>query len=46
MEDEIDGLAKFAYFEPGGAGCVVEVLQLFLSMPVFLAKHAIRYPPA
>jgi hypothetical protein len=36
MEGEIEALDKVAYFQPPGAGCVVEALQLFPTLPLFL----------
>ncbi len=43
MEGEIAGLGKFAYFDAPDLHCTVEVLQLSLTWPLFLARHATPY---
>ena len=43
LEGRIRGLGKFCYFEAPHLPCILEVLQLSFSFPVFLAKHAKRY---
>lgn len=43
FEGEIAGLGKFTYFDAPGMHCVVEVLQLVSSFPLFLIEHATPY---
>jgi hypothetical protein len=43
LEGQIRGLGKFAYFEAPDMHCIVEPLQLSLSLPVFLAENAKWY---
>jgi len=43
LEGSIRGLGKFAYFEAVDLHCVVELLQLSLSLPLFLAGNAKWY---
>jgi hypothetical protein len=43
LEGRIRGLGKFAYFEAPGMHCVLELLQLSLSFPLFLARNASWY---
>jgi catechol 2,3-dioxygenase-like lactoylglutathione lyase family enzyme len=44
LEGQIHGLGKFAYFEAPDMHCVLELLQLSLSFPVFLLQEATVYP--
>ena len=44
LEGKIRGLGKFAYLEAPDMHCILEPLQLSLSLPLFLAKNAMRYP--
>lgn len=43
LEGRIHGLGKFAYFEAPDMHCILEILQLSLSLPVFLIKNAKLY---
>jgi hypothetical protein len=43
LEGRIRGLGEFAYFEAPDLHCIVELLQLSLSFPLFLAKNAKPY---
>jgi hypothetical protein len=43
LEGHIRGLGEFAYFEAPDLHCIVELLQLSLSFPLFLAKNAKPY---
>jgi catechol 2,3-dioxygenase-like lactoylglutathione lyase family enzyme len=43
LEGRIHGLGEFAYFEAPDLHCVFELLQLSLSLPLFLAGHAQWY---
>jgi hypothetical protein len=43
LEGEIHGLGRFAYFEAPEMHCILEVLQLSLSLPVFLVENAKVY---
>jgi hypothetical protein len=43
LDGAIDGLGKFAYFEVAEMHCILEVLQLSLSLPLFLLEHAEVY---
>ncbi len=43
LEGWIRGLGKFAYYEAPDLHTIVEPLQLSLSLPLFLAKHATWY---
>jgi hypothetical protein len=43
LEGQIRGLGKFAYFEVPDMHCIVEILQLSVSLPVFLVGHAELY---
>ena len=45
MEGEINRLGKFAYFQAPRLHSTIEALQLSLTWPVFLARHAKRYVP-
>lgn len=43
LEGEIGGLGRFAYFEVPEMHCMVEVLQLFSTVPLFLLSKAAVY---
>jgi hypothetical protein len=43
LSGRIRELGEFAYFETADLHCIVELLQLSLSFPVFLAKNAECY---
>jgi hypothetical protein len=44
MEGTVRGLGKYAYFAAPDMRCIVELLQLSLQVPLFLAKRATEYP--
>jgi hypothetical protein len=44
LKGHINELGRFAYFDAGDLHCVVEVLELESSFPVFLLEHAVSYP--
>jgi hypothetical protein len=43
LEGRIRGVGKFVYFEALDLHCIVELLQLSLSLPLFLAENAKWY---
>jgi hypothetical protein len=43
LDGRIRGLGRFAYFEAPDLRCTVEILQLSVSFPLFLAANAERY---
>ena len=43
MEGQIRGLGRFAYFEAPDMHCIIELLQLSVTLPLFLAEKATLY---
>ena len=43
MQGQIQGLGRFAYFEAPDMHLIIELLQLSLDLPLFLAEHAAWY---
>ena len=43
MQGQIQGLGRFAYFEAPDMHLIIELLQLSLELPLFLAEHAAWY---
>jgi hypothetical protein len=46
MQGQIQGLGRFAYFEASDMHLIIELLQLSLALPLFLAEHAAWYTGA
>jgi hypothetical protein len=40
---QIQGLGRFAYFKAPDMHLIIELLQLSLELPLFLAEHAAWY---
>ncbi|MEP7362926.1 MAG: VOC family protein [Acidobacteriota bacterium] len=44
LNGSIQGLGKFSYFDAPDLHCIIEPLQLSLTLPLFLAANAKPYP--